>query len=99
MASVSPSDPGRIDLSAVKRRVDPLHLPERSGNTMSASERYRQLAARQRIMARGEALPNRKAVLIASADKWMFLAEVAAAQAETDRRRPDGIVQSAIRGD
>ncbi len=44
---------------------------------MSTSNEYRQLALRQRGLAQRERLPQVRAVLNASADKWEFLAEVA----------------------
>ena len=45
---------------------------------MAASEEYRQLAIKHRLLAQQERLPNAKAVLAASAEKWEFLAEVTA---------------------
>lgn len=47
---------------------------------MSASSEYRQLAVRNRVLAQRESLPSVRAVLTASAEKWEFLAEVAARQ-------------------
>lgn len=47
---------------------------------MSASEEYRLLATRNRLLAQREHLPRVRAILTASAEKWDFLAEVAAQQ-------------------
>ena len=45
---------------------------------MSASVEYRQLATRHRLLAQQEELPNVRALLAASAEKWAFLAEITA---------------------
>lgn len=47
---------------------------------MSTSNEYRLLALRQRVLAQRERLPQVRAILAASADKWEFLAEAAARQ-------------------
>ena len=47
---------------------------------MSASHEYRQLAARSRVLAQRESFPCVRSILTASAEKWEFLAEVAACQ-------------------
>ena len=44
---------------------------------MSTSNEYRLLALRQRVLAQRERLPQVRATLTASADKWEFLAEAA----------------------
>jgi hypothetical protein len=43
---------------------------------MSASNEYRQLALRHRLLAQRESLPRVRDMLNASAEKWEFLAEV-----------------------
>lgn len=52
--------------------------PTARGNTMSASEDYRQIAAKHRVLAQQESLPSVRALFAASADKWDFLADVTA---------------------
>jgi hypothetical protein len=45
---------------------------------MSTPNEYRLLALRQRILAQRERLPQVRAVLTASAERWEFLAEAEA---------------------
>ena len=53
---------------------------------MAASEEYRQLAVKHRLLAQQEQLPNARAVLAASAEKWEFLAETTAREEQNGLR-------------
>jgi hypothetical protein len=47
---------------------------------VATSEEYRQLAIEHRLLAQQERLPNARAILAASSEKWEFLAEVTACE-------------------
>ena len=53
---------------------------------MSPSVEYRQLAMKHRLLAQQEGLPNVRAILAASAEKWEFLADVTASEEQTGLR-------------
>lgn len=53
------------------------------------SEEFRHIAEEHRSLARQEALPNVRAVLAASAEKWEFLADIAARDDQRGLRTTD----------